>query len=74
MAIPFGKKEQRFTNARKVDLGDFVMRKLVERDRTLTAAQVRKVCSHLYTRLRTKRGAKEFLGQRNIASIEGATK
>lgn len=62
-------KEARFTNARKRDLGDFIMRQLQERDPSLTAANVRKVCSHLYSRLRTKKGVEEFLGQRNLAGI-----
>ena len=61
-------KEPRFTNARKRDLGDFVMRQLVQRDATLTANQIRKVCSHLYTRLRTKEGAKELARQRELAA------
>lgn len=63
-------KEKRFTNARKKDLGDFVMRQLQQRDPSLTAANVRKVCSHLYSRLRTKKGVEEFLGQRQIAGIK----
>lgn len=60
-------KEKRFTNARKRDLGDFIMRQLQERDPSLTVANVRKVCSHLYTRLRTKEGAAEFLEQKRLS-------
>lgn len=67
--VRIGKVEPRFSNARKVDLGDFVMRKLAERDPSLTAGQIRKVCSHLYSRLRTKRGVGQFLGQKNISAI-----
>ena len=62
-------KDGRFTNARKKDLGDFIMRELQKRDPSLTANGVRKVCSHLYSRLRTKKGVEEFLGQRNLAGI-----
>lgn len=49
-----------FTGARKIDLGDFIMRKLYERDRTLSEAQIRMVCSHLYNRLRTKKGKEDY--------------
>lgn len=64
-------KSPRFTNARKIDLGDFVMRALTDRDPSLTAADVRKICSHLYTRLRTKEGAQDFIGQANLKAIRG---
>lgn len=64
-------KEPRFTNARKVDLGDFIMRELAKRDPSLTAANVRRVCSHLYTRLRSRKGAEQFIGQKNLAAIRG---
>lgn len=61
-------KEPRFTNARKRDLGDFVIRQLLLRDSALTPSMVRKVCSHLYTRLRGKEGAEDFRRQMVVAA------
>lgn len=53
-------KKERFTNPRKRDLGNYIIRELIRRDATLTPDNVRMVCSHLYTRLRTKKGKADF--------------
>lgn len=61
-------KEPRFTNARKVDLGDFVVRSLLLRDPSLKAGEVRKVCNHLYGRLRTKAGLLQLAKLRDMTT------